>query len=301
MTSKNISIAALILTAALWGLSYSAQAEAMDNLQPLVFVSLRYLLGTVMLLIPLAFTRKKSTESAVNRKQLLSGGILCGVFLAGGEILQQFGLLYTTAGKAGFLTALYVIMIPLIGIFLRKRTSAKIWIAAVISVIGSTLLCATGSDLLAIGNKGDLLMICCALFFAFQFIAIAKYAPDAEPLGLACIQFATVSVISAAAALLAQESWQWHRITAAYYPLLYCGLIAIGIACTIQVAAQKYVHPATASIILSTASVFAVIWEVCLRKAHYTLPNYLGCALIFLAVLLVQLPERAAELTAEKR
>jgi drug/metabolite transporter (DMT)-like permease len=293
MNQSKTAIAALILTAILWGLSYSAQADAMNYLQPLVFVALRYLLGTFMLLIAIAFTRKKAPAKPVDKKQLFIGGAACGVFLAGGEIIQQFGLLYTTAGKAGFLTALYVIMIPVIGIFLRKRTGLKIWSAAVISVVGSTLLCATGSDLLAIGNKGDILMILCALFFAFQFIAIAKYAPDAEALPLACIQFATVTVISAVAALAARESWQWQQITAAAYPLLYCGLIAIGIACTIQVAAQKYVHPATASIILSTASVFAVIWDICLNDQHYTIPNFIGCALIFFAVVLVQLPEKS--------
>ena len=280
-----IASAALIITAAIWGLSYSVQSEAMKSMQVLTFVFWRYLIGTLMLL-PAIICMKKSPD-----KKLLTGGICCGVCLAGGEILQQFGLLYTSAGKAGFLTALYVIMIPVIGIFIRKKSNILIWIAAVISVAGSYLLCSDGT-LNNFGNAGDALMVLCALFFAFQFIAIAKFAPQADALQLAAVQFFTVSVLSGIAALLAGESFSWHSITATAWPLFYCGVIAIGLACTVQIAAQKYVHPATASIILSTASVFAVIWGCWLLGEHYSFLNLSGCVLIFAAVILVQLPGR---------
>lgn len=285
---------ALLLTAVIWGLSYSAQAEAMNTMQPLYFVFLRYLLGSIMLLPGILIMRKRPD------KKLFTGGIACGFCLAGGEILQQFGLLYTSAGKAGFLTALYVIMIPVIGIFIRKKSDWKIWCASLLSVLGAYLLCSDGT-LGSIGNKGDFLMLLCALFFAFQFIAIAKFAPDADALQLAAVQFFTVAVISGIAALLARETCSWASITATTKPLLYCGLIAIGFACTVQVAAQKYVHPATASIVLSTASVFAVIWGWWLRDEHYSLQNLIGCAIIFAAVLLVQLPaaRNQKELTQE--
>ena len=133
-------------------------------------------------------------------------------------------------------------------------------------------------------------MLICALFFAFQFIAIAKFAPQADALQLAAVQFFTVAVISGIATLLAKENYSLNSITSTLYPLLYCGLIAIGFACTVQVAAQKYVHPATTSIILSTASVFAVIWGCLLRNEHYSIQNLIGCGMIFGAVLLVQLP-----------
>ena len=282
--SNIIATSALLFTAVIWGLSYSAQAEAMKSMQALSFVFLRYVIGAAILL-PAFFTGKR-----LNRK-LLTGGIFCGIFLAGGEILQQFGLLYTTAGKAGFLTALYVIMIPVIGIFISKKSNWKIWTAAVVSVAGSYLLCSDGT-LSSIGNPGDALMILCALFFAFQFIAIAKFAPEADALQLAAVQFFTVAVISGIAALIAGESCSWQNIADTTGPLLYCGLIAIGFACTVQVAAQKYVHPATASIVLSTASVFAVIWGWLLLDEQYSLMNLIGCALIFAAVLLVQLPDR---------
>ena len=278
-----IATISLILTAAIWGLSYSAQSEAMETMPPLFFVFLRYLLGTAMLLPGILYYRKKPG------KQLVTGGIACGVCLAGGEILQQFGLLYTTAGKAGFLTALYVIMIPVIGVFIRKKSSWYIWVAAVISVAGSYLLCAD-SSMNSFGNLGDVLMLICALFFAFQFIAIARFAPAADALQLAAVQFFTVAVISGIATLIAKESCSWKSITATTYPLLYCGIIAIGFACTVQVAAQKYVHPATASIVLSTASVFAVIWGWMLLGERYSVMNLIGCALIFAAVLMVQLP-----------
>ena len=286
MKKSNIAATlALVVTAAIWGLSYSAQAEAMKSMSPLFFVFLRYLIGCLVLLPAIFFIRKSPD------KQLFTGGIACGFCLAGGEILQQFGLLYTTAGKAGFLTALYVIMIPLIGIFIRKKSNSIIWTASVISVAGAFLLCSDGT-LTTPGNLGDLLMIICALFFAFQFIAIAKFAPQSDPLQLSAVQFLTVAVISGIATLFSGESCSWGTVTSTVWPLLYCGVIAIGCACTVQVAAQKYVHPATASIVLSTASVFAVIWGWMLLGERYSLANLIGCALIFAAVILVQIPSR---------
>ena len=282
---KNAKIAAtasLFLTAVIWGLSYSAQAEAMKSMTALPFVFLRYLIGSAMLL-PALFLRKKPG------RELIRGGVLCGICLAGGEILQQFGLNYTSAGKAGFLTALYVIMIPLIGIFIRRRSDRKIWCASLLSVAGAYLLCSDGT-LNNFGNFGDFLMLVCALFFAFQFIAIAKFAPGADALQLSAVQFSTVAVISGAASLLAGEGLSRGSVTAAAGPLLYCGVVAIGIACTVQVAAQKYLHPAVVSIILSTASVFAVVWGWLLLGEHYSLLNLIGCGIIFAAVVLVQLP-----------
>lgn len=281
--SSIIAVASLLLTAAIWGLSYSAQAEAMKTMQPYFFVFWRYLLGGLILLPFILFNQKKPD------KKLFTGGIACGVCLAGGEILQQVGLLYTSAGKAGFLTALYVIMIPLIGIFAGKKSNLKIWSAAVISAAGSWLLC-SDSSFRSFGNTGDILMLLCALFFAFQFIAIAKFAPQSDALQLSAIQFFTVTVISGIAALIAGETPSLNSITATVKPLLYCGVIAIGFACTVQIAAQKYVLPATASIILSTASVFAVFWGWLLLNERYSPQNLFGCALIFSAVILVQLP-----------
>ena len=280
-----LATASLFLTAAIWGLSYSAQAEAGKTMPALSFVFLRYLIGSVMLL-PGIFVMRRPPD-----RSLFTGGFLCGICLAGGEILQQFGLLYTSAGKAGFLTALYVIMIPLIGIFIRRKSSWKIWSASLLSVAGTYLLCSDGT-LHNFGNLGDALMLMCALFFAFQFIAIAKFAPQADALQLAAVQFVTVAAISGAAALIAGEKCGADCVISTVKPLLYCGVVAIGFACTIQVAAQKYLHPATVSIILCTASVFAVIWGCLLLGERYTVLNLIGCAIIFAAVVLVQLPSK---------
>lgn len=281
--AKIIATASLFLTAVIWGLSYSAQAEAMKTMPALYFVFLRYLIGSAILLPAVLFKGKRPD------KKMLTGGAVCGFCLAGGEILQQIGLLYTSAGKAGFLTALYVIMIPLIGIFIRQKSNWKIWSAALLSVAGTWLLCSDGT-LNHFGNPGDGLILLCALFFAFQFIAIAKFAPQADALQLAAVQFFTVAVISGIAALFAGEQCTWNGIAATAGPLLYCGVIAIGFACTVQVAAQKYLHPAAVSIILSTASVFAVLWGWGLLGEQYSMQNLLGCAVIFGAVVLVQLP-----------
>ena len=281
--SNLLATASLFLTAAIWGLSYSVQSEAMKSMSPLFFVFLRYLLATLVLLPGILYSRKRPD------KTLFTGGFLCGICLAGGEILQQFGLLYTTAGKAGFLTALYVIMIPVIGVFIHRKSSWKIWVASLLSVAGAYLLCSGGS-VEKFGNAGDMLMLLCALFFAFQFIAIAKFAPEADALQLAAVQFFTVSVISGITALIAGESCSWQSIIRTGGPLFFCGVIAIGFACTVQVAAQKYVHPATASILLSTASFFAVIWGCLILNEKYSFLNLIGCGIIFAAVLLVQIP-----------
>lgn len=282
---NRLAIILLFITAATWGLSYSAQAKAMDTMSPLMFVFLRYLLGSLMLVPAILFFRKRPD------KKLVSGGIICGICLAGGEILQQFGLLYTSAGKAGFLTALYVIMIPVIGVFIHKKSTWLIWCASLLSIAGTYLLCSDDS-FGTIGNFGDALMLICALFFAFQFIAIAKFAPGADALQLSAVQFATVAAVSGIAALIAGESCTFTNIVQTVRPLLFCGMIAIGIACTIQIAAQKYVHPATASIILSTASVFAVLWGWLLQNEHYSPMNLIGCGIIFAAVVLVQIPDK---------
>ena len=191
---NRLAIILLFITAATWGLSYSAQAKAMDTMSPLMFVFLRYLLGSLMLVPAILFFRKRPD------KKLVSGGIICGICLAGGEILQQFGLLYTSAGKAGFLTALYVIMIPVIGVFIHKKSTWLIWCASLLSIAGTYLLCSDDS-FGTIGNFGDALMLICALFFAFQFIAIAKFAPGADALQLSAVQFATVAAVSGIAAL----------------------------------------------------------------------------------------------------
>lgn len=292
---KKINIlatASLLLTAAIWGLSYSAQSEAMKTMPPLFFVFLRYIIGTVMLLPVIFIMRKKPV------KNLIPGGIACGICLAGGEILQQFGLLYTSAGKAGFLTALYVIMIPLIGIFVKRKSDWKIWTASLVSLGGTYLLCSDGS-LKSFGNPGDWLMLLCALFFAFQFIFIARFAPEADALQLAAVQFFTVAVISGIATLIAGENCSMQSVISTVKPLLYCGVIAIGFACTVQIAAQKYVHPATTSIVLSTASVFAVIWGWWLLGESYSVQNLIGCAMIFGAVVLVQLPPLKASQAIE--
>lgn len=286
MKSKTLLASiGLLLTALFWGLSYSAQSKAMASLQPLVFVSLRYIIGSLTVLIPLLFLRKMPLK-----EEWIFGG-LCGLFLAGGEILQQFGLLYTEAGKTGFLTSLYVILIPLLGMLGGKKTKLIIWIAAIFSVAGAFLLSYNPAEK-AFGNKGDFLVLCCALFFAFQFMALAKFAPRLDALRLAFVQGLTVAVLSGISSLCAGEIWEVKRIMAGGIPLLYCGCIAVGIACTIQVAAQKYVPAAACSIILSTASIFAVAWGMLLLGEKYSLANLAGCGLILLGVILVQLPEK---------
>jgi drug/metabolite transporter (DMT)-like permease len=292
MKKQLTGIAFLGIAVLIWGSTFVAQSVGMDKVGPFTFQASRCGLAVLFLAPIIALFEIRDIKDYFRKwrnKKLWISGALCGIALFAASTLQQISLVDTDAGKAGFLTALYVIMIPLIGIFIRKKSNWKIWSASLVSVIGSFLLCSDGT-INDFGNRGDALMLLCALFFAFQFIAIAKFAPQADALQLAAVQFFTVTVISGIAALVAGESCSWDAIITTAKPLLYCGVIAIGVACTVQIAAQKYVHPATASIILSTASVFAVIWGCLLLDEHYSWQNLIGCGLIFAAVLLVQFP-----------
>lgn len=280
----------LILTALIWGSSFVAQSVGMDYIGPFTFNAIRCIIGGIVL-IPIIFIIdkvKKDSKSKDNNNQLILGGILCGIALFTGSTLQQFGISFTSVGKAGFITALYIVLVPLLGIFFKKKVSLKIWLSVLISMIGLYLLCITEN--FSIG-KGDLLVLCCAFFFSIHILLIDYFSPKVNGVKMSCIQFFVAGIISILPMAIF-ESPTLTSILSAWAPILYAGVLSCGVAYTLQVVAQKNTDPTVASLLLSLESVFAVISGWLVLGESLSLKELIGCVLVFIAVILAQLPNK---------
>lgn len=276
----------LLLTSAIWGLAFVAQLKGMDYIGPYLYNGVRFLLGSLSLL-PLILLRQRGAASPSplpGRRELLRAGLTAGSVLFLGASLQQVGLQYTTAGKAGFITGLYVVLVPILGILLRHRTGLPTWIGAALAVCGLYLL--SVREGFAIG-KGDLLVLACSFFFACHVLLIDRYAKVLPPVLLSSIQFAWCGLLSLLAAFLC-EPIQLKAIGEAALPIIYGGLGSVGIAYTLQVVAQKDAPPAHSAIILSLESVFAVIGGIIFLQEGLSLRGGLGCLLMLAGMLASQ-------------
>ena len=222
------------------------------------------------------------------RRATLLGGLCCGVFLGAASLFQQAGVFYTTAGKAGFITAMYMLLVPILELLLfRKRHGALVWGAVALGVAGLYLLCVTEGFSLA---RGDALVCVCALLFAGHILCCGHFAPRVDPLALSAIQFAAAALIAALAAAFFEQP-TWAKLHSALWPILYCGLVSGGLGYTLQMIAQRHTDPAVASLLMSLESVFAVLAGALLLSERMSGREILGCALMFAAILLVQLPD----------
>ncbi|MBT8373305.1 MAG: DMT family transporter, partial [Deltaproteobacteria bacterium] len=248
----------LFLTSFIWGLGFVAQRAGMDYVGPFTFNSIRFALGSLVLL-PLILLRKNPQISRLNLQPFMTfklkllSGILAGLVLFAAASFQQMGLVYTTAGNAGFITGLYVVIVPILGLTFRQYTNPGTWIGAFLAAAGLYLLCVTEKLTMSLG---DFLVLVGAFLWAAHVLIIGWLSPKIESLQLACIQFAVCSILSLIAAVLS-EIITLQDIYLAAVPILYGGLISVGIAYTLQVVAQKNTHPAHAAILLSLESVFA--------------------------------------------
>jgi drug/metabolite transporter (DMT)-like permease len=280
----------LLLTAVIWGAAFVAQRVGMEQVGPLTFNGIRFALGAVALL-PLVLRsapRHAAHAAAVpGRKPGLArwGGLLAGAVLFAGATLQQVGLVYTTAGKAGFITGLYVVIVPFLGLLWGQRTDAGTWLGAGLAAVGLYFLSVTESFTIA---YGDLLELVGAFLWAGHVHIVGWLAPRTNPVKLACGQFAVCSVLSLAGAGLT-ETVTLEAVRAAAVPILYGGLMSVGIAYTLQVVAQKDAPPAHASIILSLESVFAALAGWAVLDETLGLRAAVGCLLMFAGFLLAQL------------
>ncbi|MBR5840099.1 MAG: DMT family transporter, partial [Victivallales bacterium] len=256
--TKNIVM--LLLTAIIWGFAFCAQSAAMESIGPLAFNMLRSILGGLVLIPIIPFLdriksqQEKEIEKSYLLKDLLIGGLCCGVALGTASAMQQIGIKYTTVGKAGFITACYIILVPIFGIFLKKRCSIFVWISIIIAVAGLYLLCMNESFSIA---KGDLFVIACAFLFTFQILFIDHFAPKCDCVRLACIQFFVAGILSLIGMFFMEGMPQLSQIRAALLPILYAGIMSSGVAYTLQMVGQKNFNPTIASLIMSLESTFA--------------------------------------------
>lgn len=285
----------LLIAAMIWGFAFSAQ-KAAAAIPPFTLGAARSLLAGIFLLfvIPLLdkakgterrlFSREKKLD--FNKTELI-GGAICGTVLAAASVLQQSGIGDgTDAGKASFITALYVVIVPLYGLFFKKRAPLNVWISVVIAVVGFYLLCIKGD--LSI-SPSDLLVFSCALVFAVHILVIDKFSPECDGVRMSCIQFFTATVLNLVFALVFERPIEFSLIGENIFSVIFLGVGSSGIAYTLQIIGQKGTNPAVASIILSLESVFGIIGSVIFLSETMTVREYVGAGVVFFAVLLAQI------------
>lgn len=286
----------LLLTAIIWGTAFVAQSVGMDYIGPFTFNAARFLIGGTVL-IPLIIYRSKKNpllrnqsmeEKRKNRKTVWIGGICCGIALCEASLLQQMGIQHTIVGKAGFITTLYIIIVPLVELLFGKKIAKKIWVGAVMAVVGLYLLCI--NENFSIG-KGDFLVLICAVLFAVHILVIDHFAPKADGVCLSAVQFFISGTVSAIGAILF-ENPNVSAMLEAVVPILYAGVMSCGVAYTLQVIGQKDMNPTVASMILSLESVISVLAGWIILGQALSMKEIIGCVIVFMAVILVQLPEK---------
>lgn len=294
LPTKNLSL--LFLTAFIWGTAFVAQSVGMDHLGPFAFNAVRSLIaGIAMIPVILFFNRSKSPErkqeERANRKTLILGGVACGLALGVAANIQQMGIQHTTVGKAGFITALYIVIVPILGLFFRKKVSAKLWVSVVIAIVGLYLLCVKGGALQL--GKGDLLVLLCAVGFSIHIMVIDYFSPKTDGVKMSCIQFFVATLVSVVGMMAFEGVPEPRAVLLSWVPLLYTGVISSGVGYTLQIIGQKGVNPTVASLVLSLESVISVLAGWVLLGQSMSPKELLGCLLMFVAIILAQLPDRA--------
>lgn len=287
----------LLLTAIIWGVAFVSQSEGMEHMGGFTFTAARSILGCIVLLPVIAFLRlrvPKPKRKKLPLKPTIIGGICCGLALTVASLLQQFGISMTTVGKGGFITALYIIFTPVLGIFIGRKAPKIVWVSAGLAAVGLYLLCMNGEKF-SIG-MGDLLVLLCAVVFAVHILVIDHFSPQTDGVILSCIQFFVCFVISGVCALIFEQP-SFEQISDGAVSVLYAGIMSSGVAYTLQIVGQKSLNPTVAALILSLESVVATIagyvaYLVGFLSTDQTMSarQIIGCAVVFAAVILVQLP-----------
>ena len=297
----------LLLTAVIWGIAFVAQSAGMEYVGGFTFNCVRSLIGG-MVLIPCIFlmramrarevkqeiqsdalAKKPVTQNpgTQNPKTLLVGGICCGVLLCIASNLQQQGIKYTTVGKAGFITALYIVLVPILGLFVHRKAGQLVWVGVLFAVSGLYFLCI--SEQFTVGG-GDMLVLLCAIVFSAHILVIDHFAPMVDCVAMSCIQFFICGILSGIPMLLFEQV-SWESLKGAAVPILYAGVMSCGVAYTLQIIGQKNMNPTVASMILSLESVVSVLAGLVILGQRLSGREMLGCVLMFVAVVLAQLPE----------
>lgn len=281
----------LLLVAAIWGLAFVAQRVGMEYVGPFTFNGVRFLLGGLSLLPLLFIYRQPDKSLSKSFKDALLPGLLAGTVLFIASSLQQIGLISTTAGKAAFITSLYLVLVPIVGIFVGQTTSISTWLGCILAVVGLYFLCVKETSAI---QSGDLWELLGALFWAFHILIIGHFSRRVDALQLSWLQTVTCACLSLITALMT-ESIAIEPLLAAALPIVYGGVCSVGIAYTLQIIGQKNAPPAAAAIIMSLETVFAVIGGFLLIGETMDLAEILGCALMLSGVIISQLPGRSAK------
>ena len=275
----------LLLTAMIWGSSFVAQSAGADLISPAFFNGTRMLLGS-LLLSPLAVYRMRRYVPASSRRTLLLGGACCGVLMFTGSYIQQTGIAYTTAGKAGFLTAIYVVLVPVLGIFLKKKPRPILWVSVALACVGLYFLCFTDKTFSL--AMGDAAMLGGAVMFALHIMVVDHFSPLVDGVCLSFVQFLTAGSLGMVVAFITEQPY-FAALSAAAVPILYTGVFTMGVAYTLQIVAQKDTDPTVASLILCMESVFAVVFGWLILHETLSLREGVGSVFMFVAILLAQL------------
>lgn len=288
---KNTGI--LLLTAIIWGFAFVAQSVGMDYVGPFTFNCIRFFIGGLVLIPCIAALKKwNGQEENRNKKELITktewiGGCFCGIALAVASCLQQIGIMHTTVGKAGFITACYILLVPILGLFFHKKCSFLVWIGVVLAVIGLYFLCI--NENLTIG-RGDIFVFLCAIVFSIHILVIDHFSPKVDGVKMSCIQFFVSGGICLVPMILLEQP-HLMQLLAAWKPILYAGVLSCGVAYTLQIIGQKDMNPTVASLILSLESVMSVLAGILILRQMPTVREAVGCVLMFIAILLAQLPD----------
>ncbi len=280
----------LVCAAMIWGSAFVAQSVGMEYVGPFTFQAVRSLLGGLALLPVIGLLGRKApaASSPGTPKDLWTAGLACGLCLFVAASLQQIGLLYTSAGKSGFITALYVVLVPCAGLLLGKRAPLTVWVGALLAATALYLLCV--KDGFSIG-KGELLTLGCALCFTCHIMVIDHFSGRVDGVKLSCVQFFVCSALAFIVTFLFEKP-SLAAVLRCWLPICYAGVLSCGVGYTFQILGQRDTKPAVASLLMSLESVFAVIFGAVLLRERLTGQEYAGCALMFTAIVLAQLPQR---------
>jgi len=294
-TKRLLGNLALLIAALLWGSTFVAQSVASEAVEPFTFLASRSLLGFLFLipvsLIKDAVSKKNGSYQKPDKKQnrlLLIGGICCGAALTVASGLQQFGMTGDNSGKAGFITAMYILLVPVFGLFIGKKVKPIIWLCVAMGIAGLYLLCINGGFNIA---TSDIFLMICAVAFSVHILIVDYFSPKVDGVKLSCIQFFVVFVLATVLALIF-DSTSFETILKSWLPIAYAGILSSGIAYTLQIVGQKHTEPTVASLLMSLESVFSVLSGMVVLAQFPTTRELIGSIVMFAAIIISQLPSR---------
>lgn len=290
MSDKLKGSLSILLATVIWGSAFVAQSIGLDHIGPFTFLAIRGSLAVLTLLLLISLQNRGSFLNTLTNKRLWLAGIPCGIALFIATGLQQVGLLYTTAGKGGFITSMYLVLVPIFGLFVRRKPPKTAVLSVVIAAVGLYFI--SGAGLTSI-NIGDAMMLLCAVAFAVQILLIDRFSPGLDSIALNMAQCLICTILCGIVTLLFEDP-KADNILACWLPLVYAGVLSMGIAYTLQIVGQKKLEPTIASLLMSFESVFAVLSGWIILGETLTLTEFFGCALVMGGILLTQIPSKKA-------